>query len=271
VKKLNVRKIGILVLCCIGVAGILISLSFATSRQKATRSESLSINIDNNTEEEAFISEDDIKAFFKDRRDKILKTKVGDIQVNDLEKALNTHPAIENAEVSVDVNGDVEVDIRQRHPIVRVFNQDGESYYIDQEARLMPLSNNYTARVLVANGYINEPYGNRSMFSMIDIGRHKVLSEVSVLDDLYNLGMYISADSLLSSLIVQIGVTKENEFELYPAIGNHKIVFGDGKDIEEKFEKLKLFYREGLTKTDSWNKYSAINLKYKNQVVCTKK
>ena len=40
---------------------------------------------------------------------------------------------------------------------------------------------------------------------------------------------------------------------------------------EEKFEKLKMFYTEGLNKTDGWNKYSTINIKYKNQVVCTKK
>jgi cell division protein FtsQ len=48
-------------------------------------------------------------------------------------------------------------------------------------------------------------------------------------------------------------------------------VFGEAKDFEEKFEKLKTFYTEGLNKTDGWNKYSTINIKYKNQVVCTKK
>jgi hypothetical protein len=32
-----------------------------------------------------------------------------------------------------------------------------------------------------------------------------------------------------------------------------------------------MFYTEGLNKTDGWNKYSIINIKYKNQVVCTKK
>ena len=59
--------------------------------------------------------------------------------------------------------------------------------------------------------------------------------------------------------------------ELFPAIGNQKIVFGNAKDVAEKFNKLKLFYTEGLNKSDSWTKYSSINLKYKNLVVCTKK
>jgi cell division protein FtsQ len=47
-------------------------------------------------------------------------------------------------------------------------------------------------------------------------------------------------------------------------------VFGTGDDIEIKFEKLMLFYKEGLSRV-GWDKYSTINLKYKNQIVCTKK
>jgi cell division protein FtsQ len=39
----------------------------------------------------------------------------------------------------------------------------------------------------------------------------------------------------------------------------------------EKFEKLHTFYLQGLNTTGSWNKYSVINLKFKNQIVCTKK
>jgi cell division protein FtsQ len=66
-------------------------------------------------------------------------------------------------------------------------------------------------------------------------------------------------------------INTDKEIELYPAVGGHKIIFGKGDDIEEKFEKLKVFYREGLNSIDSWNKYSSINLKYKSQVVCIKR
>ena len=40
--------------------------------------------------------------------------------------------------------------------------------------------------------------------------------------------------------------------------------------MKEKLEKLKVFYKEGLTKV-GWDKYSVINLKYKGQVVCERK
>ena len=60
------------------------------------------------------------------------------------------------------------------------------------------------------------------------------------------------------------------DMELVPRVGDHTILIGDDQQIHEKFEKLFLFYMEGLNKA-GWNKYKVINLKYKDQVVCTKK
>lgn len=269
-KKLNFRKILIIVLWIIGLSGLFASLAFATGKEKNVVAENLYVSV-NNTEVNSFIDEEDVKEFFKDRNDSILNTSLKNIDVNGLEKALNSHPAVENADIAVDVNGDVNIDVTQRTPLVRVMNMDGESYYIDNKSKLMPLSDKYTARVLIATGYIIEPFASRYQFPVTTIAKHEVFSKVSVLDDIYNISEYITKDSVLASLIHQINVTPDKELELYPAIGNHKIIFGEAKDFEEKFEKLKMFYTEGLNKTDGWNKYSIINIKYKNQVVCTKK
>jgi cell division protein FtsQ len=54
-------------------------------------------------------------------------------------------------------------------------------------------------------------------------------------------------------------------------VGDMKIIFGTTEDMKEKFSNLKVFYQEGLNSTGNWKLYQAINLKYKNQVVCTKK
>lgn len=269
-KKINFRKIVVIVLWIIGLSGLLASLAFATGKEKNVIAENLYVSV-NNTEVNTFIDEEDVKEFFKERNDSILNTSLKNIDVNGLEKALNSHPAVENADIAVDVNGDVNIDVTQRTPLVRVMNLDGESYYIDDKSKLMPLSDKYTARVLIATGYIVEPFASRYQFSVNDIIKHEVFSKVSVLDDIYTISAFIAKDSVLASLIHQINVTPDKELELYPSIGNHKIIFGEAKDFEEKFEKLKLFYTEGLNKTDGWNKYSTINIKYKNQVVCTKK
>ena len=269
-KKINFRKIITVVLWIIGLSGLMASLAFVTNKEKNVIAENMLVSV-NNTEVNTFIDEEDVKDFFIERKDSIINTSIKNINVNSLEKALNSHPAIENADISVDVNGDVNINVTQRTPLVRVMNMDGESYYIDDKSKLMPLNDKYTARVIIATGYIFEPYASRYQFLVNNISKNKLFSKVSVLDDIYNISVFIAKDSVLASLIHQINVTTDKELELYPSIGNHKIIFGEAIDFEEKFNKLKLFYTEGLNKTDGWKKYSTINIKYKNQVVCTKK
>lgn len=269
-KKISYKKILVAVLWVITIAGLMGSLGFVSKSENNIIATNLNISIHNN-DENLFLSETDVKNFFNERNDSILDNRYRNISIPELEKALNSHPAIENAEVSADMNGEIKVEIKQRAPVLRIINKSGESYYIDSKSKLMPLNDNYTARVLVASGEIFEPYAKRYEYSVDQIKKSKLFSEVSVLDDILDVSNYINADSTLSGLVHQIYVNKDRELELYPAIGNHRIVFGNAKDIAEKFNKLKLFYKEGLNKTDSWTKYSTINLKYKNLVVCTKK
>ena len=269
-KKLNYKKILITVLWIIAIAGLSTSLAFVAKREDQVKAAQFIVEIHNN-EENAFLSESDVIDHLQQSAGKILDQPYGSLEIPMLEKILNTHPAVENAEVSATINGDVKVDVWQRKPLMRLINRSGESYYLDSKGKVMPLNENYSARVLLVTGEVEESYARRYQFSVEDISRNKLFSEVSLLDDIYSIGSCIAKDSLLSALVHQIYINKDKEFELYPAIGNHKIVFGEAKDVDEKFNKLKLFYTEGLNKSNGWQKYSAINLKYKNLVVCTRR
>ena len=72
------------------------------------------------------------------------------------------------------------------------------------------------------------------------------------------------------AMIYQIDITPQRLFEMIPKIGNQLIVFGDATDVDAKLQKLKLFYKEVVVKA-GWNKYSVINVQYKNQVVARRK
>ncbi|MEO8088452.1 MAG: cell division protein FtsQ, partial [Bacteroidota bacterium] len=67
----------------------------------------------------------------------------------------------------------------------------------------------------------------------------------------------------------QIFVDAAGDMELIPRVGNQTILFGDEKQMEEKFNKLYTFYKKGLSKT-GWNQYKTINVTFKDQVVCSK-
>jgi cell division protein FtsQ len=269
-KKINYKKLLVVVLWIISIAGLTTSLAFVSKSEKDVVVKNLNITIHNNTEN-LFLTQADIKSFLASRDEKLVANKYKNISIPGVEKALNSHPAIENAEVAGDVNGEIKINVTQRTPVCRIINRDGESYYIDSQSKLMPLNDNYSARVIIVNGFITEPYARRYQYSVDKIKENKIFSELSILDDVLDVVKFINADSTLSLLIQQVYVNEEKEMELFPAVGNHKIVFGNTDLLEEKFNKLKLFYTQGLNKADSWTKYSTINLKYKNLVVCTKK
>ena len=91
-----------------------------------------------------------------------------------------------------------------------------------------------------------------------------------MIDDVFKVAEFIRTDPLWHAQIEQLYVNKELEIELIPRVGNHRIVVGDATDLKKKLDKLKIFYKKGLSKT-GWNEYSVINLKFANQVVCKKR
>lgn len=269
-KRINFKRILNVALWLTGCATLVFTLGFVSDRQQFVKGKAPQIIISQD-DENNFVEEEDILKFLRDRNDTLVDQPLHEINVYELERALSAHPSIASADVAVNVNGDVSIMVTQRKPIVRVINTSGESYYLDNKATLMPLADHYTARVLVVNGLITEQYAQFYNLSVAGIKKDSALSSASVLDDIYELAAYISADSLISGLITQAYVNAEREIELYPAVGNQRIIFGKAEDIAGKFEKLRIFYTEGLNSSNGWEKYSVINLKYKDQVVCTKK
>ena len=166
-----------------------------------------------------------------------------------MEKNIEQHALIKSAEVFVLPNGDLTVNVTPKEPLVRVQNVQGKSYYLDIEGKPFPLSRNYTQRLMVANGNI---------IDSVDVA---VVSKVA---------KYIYQNEFWKAQIIQLHINENKEIELIPRVGNHIILLGDQEEMEAKFEKLMLFYQKGVQQT-GWNKYSTINLKYKNQLVCVKR
>ncbi|HEX8517799.1 MAG TPA: hypothetical protein VF868_16495 [Bacteroidia bacterium] len=264
------KQIAIVSLWCLLVIGLVISLGFVNREQEGLLCTSpvISVNQENDL---YFIDKIDIAQLLKDRGDSIKGQPKSTVNVTEIEKVLNSHAAISKAEVSMSIDGVVKVDIKQRNPLIRVINNDGDSYYLDDEGRLMPLSDKYTMKVLVANGNINEPYASRYLHSMDQIGKDSALRAVSKLDELYAMAEFINKDPFWKAQIHQIYYNADNEMEIVPMAGDQKIIFGDTTAMEEKFSKLLTFYKQGLNTTGWWYRYSSINLKFKNQIVCTKK
>ncbi|MEQ8325401.1 MAG: hypothetical protein RIC15_06860 [Vicingaceae bacterium] len=214
-----------------------------------------------------FITEGDVIELLNKEFKTPISQKVKDINTNDIEKRLNEHQAVKNAEVYITIDRKLIIRLWQRRPILRVFHSRG-SFYIDEYGNIMPVMSKFTAHVPVASGAIEIPVSDLMAFQS-----HKEFNknmDTSLYNDLFELARFIDSRPLWSAQIEQVYVDKDSEFELVPRVGNHTIVIGEVDDLENKFEKLLLFYQKGLSKT-GWNEYRSINLKFDNQVVCTKR
>jgi len=218
---------------------------------------------------DVLVTEGDIYTVVKGTGNLLKGQHLGSIDFERIEREIRRQSYVASAQAYMTLDGVVGIDVVQRQPILRIFNEKGESFYLDGLGNLMPLNPAFSARVLVATGSIGEPFSKKTCYLTDSVKKKDSLEYHSVMNNLYKLSAFITKDKFLKAQIEQIYVDPNGEFELIPRVGTHTILMGGADNLEDKFERLFVFYRMGLSKT-GWSKYNVINIKFKNQVVCSK-
>jgi cell division protein FtsQ len=261
-----IKKILNITVWLVIIAFMVITLSFASSRQKEIKCGSVMISINDNTGNQ-FIDRKEVLELIKNKGKKLSGINFDKINISEIEKIILNHPSVKKANVFMTIDGTLHIEIRQRKPIIRIVKNNSESFYIDDQGKLMPLSEKYTARVLLANGNINEPF-----FQYYPVNIPEEMAEEpgdGLIQNLVYLAAFVDRDPFWRSQIMQVYVNERGEFELIPLVGRHTIILGTMENYRKKFRNLRAVYEQGFSKT-GWNIYSIINLKFENQVICTR-
>jgi cell division protein FtsQ len=205
-----------------------------------------------------FIEREEIDAILKQNEGVLIGRNLENINLHEIEKKIVANPYIARAKVYADMDGVINIEISQRQPLLRVINAGGQDYYIDRDGLKMPVSPNFTADVLVANGHILEHFGGR-----VDTLITKMAS------DLYHTALFLKKDTLWEAQIEQIFVNDKDDIELVPRVGNQRIILGSADSLEIKMRNLLIFYKKAMPQV-GWDTYKTINIKYTNQIVCEK-
>jgi len=207
--------------------------------------------------EKFFINADDIRKILRSGAGSELKgKKISEIDLKRLEQLLRNNIWIRKAEMWFDNKNVLHVEVYEREPIARIFTNAGNSFYIDSTERKIPLSDRMSARVPVFTGF-----PDKKVYSAKDS---------LLFTDVKNLATYIKNDPFWMSQVAQVNITTERNFELSPVVGNHLVKLGNGKDIEKKFNRLMIFYKQVLAQK-GFDSYSTIDVQYTGQVVGTKR
>jgi len=193
-----------------------------------------------------FITRTMVNKLLIQNSDSVTNIRKDQLDLDVLEERLLANEMIQDAEVYLSVNGTLGAKIKQRTPIARIATKD--SYYIDSEGKSMPLSKVSAARVPFVEGKVDK----------------------KALKNIYVLAKYIDGDEFLKQNVITIVQKENNTFNLKLRTNDFIVLFGNIENIEKKVSNLKAFYKKAV-KDKTLNNYAKVDLKFTNQVVCTKK
>ena len=236
-KWINIRLILMFLL-------IVFLFSFTSVRNEHRKlAQSMVVFVDDSS---PFIKQETVNKLLIENKTDASSIQKVDLDLNRLEKSINSNPMIEKSEVFVSIDGVLKAVVKQKTPIARLFNDKG-SFYIDYQGTIMPLSDEFTARVPIVSGEINNI--NKDEFN-------KVLR-------------LVHDDDFLRKNIIGIQITPSGSIKMLNRNFNYEIEFGQTVNIERKFNNYKAFYQKAVMDS-SLHKYKKINLTFTQQVVCTK-
>lgn len=221
----------------------------------------VTINIEDETPT-GFITATDIKQRLDKAKLYPLNKQMVSISGREIEDLLKKSAFVKTAHCHKTINGNVTISITQRMPLLRVKAENGEDYYLDDNALVMPHSQ-YSADLMIATGKINKKFAQEQIATLV-----KTLVN----------------SSFWKNQIVQINILPHQGVELVPRVGNHIIYIGELPEaanrqerqalitayVNKKMTRLEKFYKYGLSQA-GWNKYSYINVEFDNQIICKKR
>jgi len=252
-KTYKLKKILSVSVWLILASGVVVLLVAAMSKKNTGHINGIQIKI-SGVQNNYFIDKSEVRNILeKVNHKKLEKSTIASLDLTEMEKQLSKNEWIRKAELFFDNNKVLQVKISEREPIARLFTVSGSSFYIDSSLNHLPLRDKFSARLPVFTSFPTE-------VKILKKRDSTLLKEVKILSE------YINTHPFWMAQIDQIDISKEGHFDLVPKLGNQVIHFGDAENYEEKFNKLLAFYKQVETKV-GWNKYAALDLQYRNQVV----
>ncbi len=256
-KRFTIKSILLATLWISIAAGTVVLLVSAIQKKDKQHCKGVHINIDG-VANNFFLDKKDIQASIRSISDgNPVGKAIGSFDLKAIEQELQKNIWVKNVQLFFDNNEMLQVAVLEREPVARIFTNNGATFYIDSSLTILPLSDKFSARLPV---FTNFPTDKKVL----------IKADSTLLKDILLVSNTIQENPFLMAMIDQVDITPQRTFEMVPKFGNNIIVFGDANDVNEKFKKLELFYKDVIVKA-GWNKYSVIDIQYKNQVVAKRK
>ena len=196
-----------------------------------------------------FVTSDSLTAELMPLFGELTRTSMKDVNLGALQAAVASLDRIEKAEVVRLANNKIRVTVEPMVPVARVWPDKGQSYYINRAGKRIAASRRYKVDVPQLYGEIPRGSSPEMLMPLLD---------------------YLKSDSDMNKMITMISATDSANIILVPAIRGHVVNLGDASDVSDKFKRLRRFY-ETVMPARGWDYYDTITLKWRNQIVATRR
>ncbi|MEJ1238442.1 cell division protein FtsQ [Chryseolinea sp. T2] len=249
--KFNLKREIRIVAALLVVIGI---IAFTEGRQDELVVGDVRVRMDN-VNGNHFLDEQDIVTLMDFDQVAMKGARFSEVNMREVERKIKRQPFIQDAQLYSDLKGNIIVRASLRRPVARIVRNDGPDGYIADDGTIMPVSEKFTSRVVLVSGSYVPAMLKQKNLSTTEEGR-VLMHVIETIRD----------DEFWSAQIAQLNIDSKMNITMLPQVGNERIEFGKPERVEQKFNKLMIFYKEILPRM-GWNKYSRVNLEYEDQIV----
>ena len=238
----------------VSLLGLCALIAFAERKHGDMVCKDIVVQLDNVVDNH-FLSEAEALNMVVSGQPQLRGKSFSDINLKEIESKLIYNKHVKDAELFSDLKGNLVVNVELRRPIARLVQEDGPDAYIAEDGTVMPVSDDFASRVLIISGNYVRTILDSENLNNFDEGK-QLMAMIE----------FINKDEFWRAQASQLDISSKGKVFIIPQVTSQIVEFGQPIDIENKFAKLKVFYKKILPQM-GWTKYSRVSLEYEGQVV----
>lgn len=230
-----------------------------------------------------FITPAAVKGWMREAGMNFAGLAMDEVNTLEIKELMLDHSFVKSAKVYTTLSGRIMVELTQRRPIARVNLSNGYNFYIADDGCVLPIPRNGAIYVPIVTGSFTPPFSRGTFGKVIsdeDDPEKKSSENYTFYVKLINFVKFVEGSDFWRSQIEQINVIdrgarigartmKEPQIEVVPRVGGHVVLLGGLDGAGEKLDRLNSFYK-GALEYEGWSAYRYVDLRFDNQIVCTK-
>lgn len=247
-------RIGTKIKTLLAIVVLFLFIGYGERQQGAMAVNDIVIKIEN-IHENHFIDEQDIVRLMQLDHENLKGAPINRINLKEIEKKIKANRFVEDAELYSDIKGNLVVRATLRRPVARIVSNVGPDAYLAEDGTIMPVSEKFTARVVLISGAYTRQFMNVENIYLHEDGK-----------EMMGMLKTIRKDDFWRAQIAQLDIDSKGRIFILAQVGDQTIEFGRAENLNTKLRKLKLFYKDILPQM-GWNKYNRISLEFEGQIV----